>query len=55
MRRVALLLRSLSILLAISLIPWPLIYQQGPVRFRFLGIDITEGGIFYQSQREKHK
>jgi energy-coupling factor transport system permease protein len=47
MRRVGLLLRSLSILVAISLILWPLIYQQGPVMFRVLGFNITEGGIFF--------
>lgn len=41
MRRVAVLLRSLSILVVISLILWPLIYQQGPVLFRVLGFDIT--------------
>lgn len=46
-RRVALLLRSLSILVIISLILWPLIYQQGPVLFRVLGFNITEGGIFF--------
>jgi energy-coupling factor transport system permease protein len=47
MRRVVLLLRSLSVLVAISLILWPLIYQQGPVMFRILGFNITEGGIFF--------
>lgn len=46
-RRVALLLRSLSILVIISLILWPLIYQQGPVLFRVLGFNITEGGILF--------
>lgn len=46
-RRVALLLRSLAILVIISLILWPLIYQQGPVLFRVAGFNITEGGIFF--------
>lgn len=45
--RVALLLRSLAILVVISLILWPLIYQHGPVLFRFLGFNITEGGLFF--------
>lgn len=47
LRRVGLLLRSLSILVVISLVLWPLIYQQGPVLFRILGFDITEGGVYY--------
>src|SRR5690349_19582818 len=47
MRRVALLLRSLSLLVAISLVLWPLIYQKGPVLFHVLSFDITEGGIFF--------
>lgn len=47
LRRVILLLRSLAILVIISLILWPLIYQQGPVLFRVLGFNITEGGIAF--------
>jgi len=47
MRRVALMLRSLAILVIIALILWPLIYQRGPVVTTILGFRITEGGLFY--------
>lgn len=47
LKRVGLLLRSLSILVVISLVLWPLIYQQGPVLFEVAGIDVTEGGVFF--------
>jgi energy-coupling factor transport system permease protein len=47
MRRVALMLRSLAILVVISLIVWPLIYQKGPVLTTILGFKITEGGLSY--------
>lgn len=47
LRRVGVLLKSLSLLVVISLVMWPLIYQRGPVLFRLGGFDITEGGLFY--------
>lgn len=47
MRRVALMLRSLAILVVIALILWPLIYQRGPVVTTVLGFRITEGGLLY--------
>jgi energy-coupling factor transport system permease protein len=47
MRRVAVLLRSLTILVVIALILWPLIYQQGPVVTTIFGFRITEGGLSY--------
>lgn len=47
MRRVAVLLRSLTILVVIALILWPLIYQQGPVVTTIFGFRITQGGLFY--------
>lgn len=47
LKRVGLLLRSLSILVVISLVLWPLIYQHGPVLFEVAGIDVTEGGVFF--------
>lgn len=47
LRRVALLLRSLTLLVVIAMVMWPLIYQDGPVLFRLLGRDVTQGGVFY--------
>jgi len=47
MRRVALLLKSLVVLVAISMVMWPLIYHQGKVLFEVLGFDVTSGGIAY--------
>jgi energy-coupling factor transport system permease protein len=47
LRRVALLLKSLTVLVIISLILWPLIYKQGPVVATVLGASITRGGLEY--------
>lgn len=47
MRRVALMLRSLAILVIIALVLWPLIYQRGPVITTIFGFRITEGGLYY--------
>lgn len=47
LRRVAILLRSLTILVVISLILWPLLYKQGPVVLTVLGLPITRGGLEY--------
>ncbi len=47
LKRVALLLRSLSVLVAISLIMWPLLYKQGPVVATVMGFSITQGGLEY--------
>ncbi|HEY8870003.1 MAG TPA: energy-coupling factor transporter transmembrane component T [Candidatus Limnocylindrales bacterium] len=46
-RRVALMLRSLAILVVIALVLWPLIYQRGPLVATILGFRITEGGLSY--------
>jgi energy-coupling factor transport system permease protein len=43
--RVALLLKSLAVLVLISLVLWPLLYHQGTVLFRVLGISVTTGGV----------
>src|ERR1700758_4605508 len=45
--KVALLLKSLAVLVVISLVLWPLIYHHGTVLFRVLGITITSGGAEY--------
>lgn len=47
MRRVALMLRSLAVLVVIALLLWPLIYQKGPVVATILGVGVTEGGLLY--------
>ncbi|HET7494197.1 MAG TPA: energy-coupling factor transporter transmembrane component T [Candidatus Limnocylindrales bacterium] len=47
LRRVALLLRSLTILVLISLVLWPLLYRQGPIVTTVFGFPITEGGLEY--------
>lgn len=47
LKRVALLLRSLTVLVLISLILWPLLYKQGPVVATVLGFSITQGGLEY--------
>lgn len=47
MRRVGLLLKSLTILVLIALVMWPLLYQEGPVLFELWRFDITEGGVLY--------
>lgn len=47
LQRVALLLRSLAILVALALVFWPLIYQRGPTLLTLLGFRITEYGVVY--------
>lgn len=47
MRRVGVLLKSLSVLVIVALVMWPIIYQDGPVLFRLWRFDITEGGVLY--------
>jgi len=47
LRRVGLFLRSLTALVLISLVMWPIIYHRGPVIGTVLGATITEGGLEY--------
>lgn len=47
LRRVGVLLKSLAILVAVALVLWPLIYQDGPTLFRVWRIDVTEGGVLF--------
>jgi energy-coupling factor transport system permease protein len=47
LRRVAVLLKSLAVLVAIALVMWPLIYRNGDVLFQLWWIDVTEGGVLY--------
>jgi len=47
LRRVAVLLKSLSVLVAIALVMWPLIYRNGDVLFRLWRVEVTEGGVLY--------
>jgi energy-coupling factor transport system permease protein len=46
-KRVALLLRSLTILVVLALVFWPLIYQRGPTLVTVAGFRITEYGVIY--------
>ncbi|GAA0712618.1 energy-coupling factor transporter transmembrane protein EcfT [Dactylosporangium roseum] len=47
LRRVALLLKSLAVLVAISMVMWPLIYRQGEVVFEVVGLGVTDAGLRY--------
>lgn len=47
LRRVGVLLRSLTVLVLISLILWPLLYREGSVVLTLAGIPITDGGLEY--------
>jgi energy-coupling factor transport system permease protein len=46
-RRVIILLRSLAVLVAISLLLWPIIYQHGPTLAVIGPLTVTEGGVLY--------
>lgn len=45
--RVTPLLKSLAVLVAISMVMWPLLYRQGEVLFELLGFGVTKGGVAY--------
>lgn len=45
LRRVALLLKSLTVLVTISMVMWPLLYRQGDTLFTVLGLPLTDEGI----------
>lgn len=45
--RVALLLKSLAVLVIISLVMWPILYREGRAVFEVAGLGITHEGILY--------
>lgn len=45
--KVALLLKSLSVLVIISMVMWPLLYRDGTVLFEVVGLGITDEGIAF--------
>jgi energy-coupling factor transport system permease protein len=47
LRRVALLLKSLALLVLISLVMWPLLFHPGEEIFRFRSIYVTDLGVAY--------
>lgn len=46
-RRVAILLKSLAVLVVISLLLWPLIYEHGALLGTFGPFRVTQGGVLY--------